>query len=324
MMCLRRIRTSIVAVSAVAAVACGGASPSQQRRAISTEDVHHFVQAFARWTALDTTCIALESYWNAATPGLRSYARKFDMSHAGLCRQIRRRPERYGALAAKLPALDSAASQIRGVYAKLAALHPLSNDPSVYFVVGDGIAAGTTTRGRHPIILIGMELNNSIANLPRVVAHELVHTQQNFPFFGSMTGGPSFLRGTLLRQSVMEGSANFIASLVMDRPDTNAWAQSHEAELWAEFRRDAHSHDYGRWLYNGWNRAALGGRPPDVGYWMGSRITRSYYDRAADKKKAIGDILSIRDFDRFLVDSKYAETRRQNIGDSISARPGSR
>lgn len=291
-----------VCASALAALACGSAAPTS---GISTGDVHHFVQAFAGWTPSDTTCVALDAYWKSATPGLSSYARKFDVSHADLCAQIRRHPERYARLAGTLPALDSVAAQVRDVYGKLAMLHPLSNEPGVYFVVGTGIAAGTTTRGQHPIILIGMELNRSVASLPRTVAHELVHTQQHYPLWGSMTGGPVFLRGTLLRHSIMEGSANFIASLLMGRPDSNAWAESHEGELWSEFRRDAHSHDYSRWLYNGWNRKALGDRPADVGYWMGYRITQSYYDRATDKKKAIDDILSIRDFDRFLADSKY-------------------
>lgn len=293
------------ALVALVAIACSTKSPSDGGGAISTADVHHFADAFEHWTPADTTCAALEPYWRAATAGFESYARKFDVSRADLCRQVRRNPGRYGALAGKLPALDSAATRIRDLYGKFASLHPLSNDPSVYFVVGDGIAAGTTTRGKHPIILIGMELNNSVASLPRVVAHELVHTQQHYPFFGSMTGGPSFLRGTLLRQSIMEGSANFIASLLIVHADTNAWAESHEAELWAEFRLDAHSHDYGRWLYNGWNRKALGDRPPDVGYWMGYRIAQSYFAHAADKQKAVDDILSIRDFDRFLEDSRY-------------------
>lgn len=295
----------------LAASACSSAAPSDRSGAIRLDDVHHFVEAFARWTPADTNCAALEPYWRAATPGLTRYARKFDVSHADLCRQVRRNPRRYAVLAGKLPPLDSAVQQIRGLYGKLAALHPLSNNPGVYFVVGNGIAAGTTTRGKHPVILIGMELNNSVASLPRVVAHELVHTQQDFPLLGSMTGGPSFVRGTLLRHSIMEGSANFLASLLMGRADTNAWAESHEAELWAEFRRNAHSHDYDRWLYNGWNRKALGDRPPDVGYWMGYRITQSYYEHAADKKQAIEDILSIRDFDRFLAQSKYAGGARQ-------------
>ena len=33
--------------------------------------------------------------------------------------------------------------------------------------------------------------------------------------------------------------------------------------------------NYSLWLYNGWNAKALGDRPPDLGYWMGYRITKS-------------------------------------------------
>jgi hypothetical protein len=41
---------------------------------------------------------------------------------------------------------------------------------------------------------------------------------------------------------------------------------------------------------------------------MGYRITQAYYDRAPDKRQAITDILSIRDFDAFLAASGYRPT----------------
>ena len=285
--------------------ACRSSANSADVESISTTDVHHFVTAFASWTPKDTACRALEPYWRTATRGLRSYANKFDVADADLCRRIRQTPARYARLATLLPSLDSAAAEIRGIYAKFDTLHPLTNHPAVYFVVGNGISGGSTTRGRHPVILIGTELLDSARGVPRIVAHELVHTQQDYPFMGSLTGGPTFLRGSLLRHSITEGSADFIASLLLGRPFTNTWAESHEDSLWAEFQRDAHSRDYRRWLYNGWNRKALGDRPPDLGYWMGYRITQAYYDRARDKRQAITDILSIRDFDDFLKASGY-------------------
>ena len=37
--------------------------------------------------------------------------------------------------------------------------------------------------------------------------------QQHYPFWGSLTGGPRFLRATVLRQSIVEGSADFIAEV---------------------------------------------------------------------------------------------------------------
>lgn len=289
-------------------VAIAGCAPTRadDRDAISTADAHAFAAALSHWTIADSTCLALEPYWRAATPGFRSYSRKFDVGDADLCRAIRRNPTRYARVAAKLDALDSAATIVRALYAKFDSLRPLSNHPAVYFVVGNGISAGSTTRGRHPIILIGTELIDNVAHLPRVVAHELVHTQQNYPFWGSMTGGPSFLRGSLLRVAITEGSADFIASLLTGRPDSNAWAEAHENELWAEFQREDQGRDYSRWLYNGWNQKALGERPHDIGYWVGYRISQSYYERATDKRRAIAEILTIRDFDVFLRASGYA------------------
>jgi hypothetical protein len=40
---------------------------------------------------------------------------------------------------------------------------------------------------------------------------------------------------------------------------------------------------------------------------MGYQITKSYYENAKDKKKAIKDILTIRDEKKFLKDSRYPE-----------------
>jgi uncharacterized protein YjaZ len=103
----------------------------------------------------------------------------------------------------------------------------------------------------------------------------------------------------------MEGSANLIAELVTGAPNHNQYAEAHEAELWADFSREMHGKDYSRWLWNGGN-PKRGGRPADLGYWVGYRITKSYYDRAADKARAIHDILTIRDFDRFLTAGGYS------------------
>lgn len=114
-----------------------------------------------------------------------------------------------------------------------------------------------------------------------------------------------FLRGTLLRQSIMEGSADFVAELATGRPVRNAYAEAHEAELWTEFDRDRHSRDYRKWLYNGRDTLARGDRPPDLGYWIGYRITKTYYERASNKSDAIRQILTISDFDRFLAESGY-------------------
>jgi uncharacterized protein YjaZ len=57
------------------------------------------------------------------------------------------------------------------------------------------------------------------------------------------------------------------------------------------------------WTYGG----AKDGRPDDLGYWMGYKITKAYYDKAEDKKKAVKEMLTIRNFERFVEKSGYFE-----------------
>lgn len=64
-----------------------------------------------------------------------------------------------------------------------------------------------------------------------------------------------------------------------------------------------HEDDVSDWLYNG---SKSQNRPADLGYWIGYKITKAYYDKAADKKQAVADIIQIDDADEFLEKSGYA------------------
>jgi hypothetical protein len=290
-------------------LACGGcrskSDPAPESVEVSVADVHLFVDAWRRLDAADSTCAPIADYLRHESRGLAAYRSKFGVGQRDLCLAIHRSPARYAALESKLPGLDSAGGQIKDLFAKFAALHAPRRLPAVYFVVGDGISVGTTTHEGHPMVLVGLELNRSTGSLPRVITHELVHTQQDFPFLGSMTGGPSLFRGSLLRQSITEGSADFLTELVTGTAVRNDFGETHEAMLWAAFQRDAGGKDYRRWLYNGRDSVARGDWPPDLGYWMGYRISKSYYENATDKRKAIAAMLTIRDFPAFLAASRY-------------------
>lgn len=284
-------------------VACGGQVP-QAAPIISTADVHHFVDAARRITPKDSSCAALADYFANGSDGLAAYSRKFSMTRADLCLAVRTHPARYAALDSVLPTLDSAAASSRAVSARLLALDPAARLPNVYVVVGNGISGGTTVGMRSPAVLVGAELMRSASGLPWTVAHELAHTQQHYPWWGMLTGGPRFMRATLLRQSLTEGIADVVAEFLTGNPKHNAYGESHEVDLWSEFQRDMHGHDYAGWLY-GARKAGKPDRPNDLGYWIGYRIAKSYLDRASDKPRAVRDMLAIRDFDEFLVSSGY-------------------
>lgn len=273
-----------------------------------TDDLHRFVRLVAPGGKTDTTCAGVPSYLDSATHGLRGYARRFRVDAAALCAAIRRTPERYTELAARLPAFDSVRDDVALGMTRFRSIYPRARFVPAYVVVGTGISGGTTTLGRRPVILVGAELAGKTTGLARTVLHELMHVQQEYPAWGVMTGGPPWLRGTLLRHAIKEGSADFLVELALGPASGSRehWAQGREADVWRDFQRDMHGRDYSRWLYNGWNRANLEGRPPDLGYYVGYEITRAYYERAADKARAVREILTIRDFGDFLARSGYA------------------
>ncbi len=303
-------------ILAVGAFGCSGGGKDAGRRdppgAVVTTDVRNFVAALDRWTPADSACLAFDGYLRAGSPGLKAYRDKMGMGPTELCSAIRHDPARYSALRAKVAGIDSAQRDIRAAFVKFAELSPGAKLPTVYFVVGDGMSGGTTTGGRNPIVLVGAELLGSLNGLPVLTVHEFVHTQQHYPLLKIFDAGPRFLHGTLLAQSVKEGSADFLAELATTQVaavSRDAYGDAHEEEIWHDFERDMHGKDYSRWIYNGWNKKALGNRPSDLAYYVGYRITKAYYDRSVDKKAAIREILSIRDFDEFLRESGYNGSR---------------
>jgi uncharacterized protein YjaZ len=131
--------------------------------------------------------------------------------------------------------------------------------------------------------------------LPQVAAHELIHYQQ--------TGEGN----TLLAQCLHEGSADFVGELISGgqiNARLREYGDAHEADLWREFSQVMNKNNASQWLYQGDKSKD---RPADLGYYMGYRIAEAYYQRAADKKQAIRDILTVHDFPAFLQESHYAD-----------------
>lgn len=56
------------------------------------------------------------------------------------------------------------------------------------------------------------------------------------------------------------------------------------------------------WLYGG---PGTPDAPGDLGYWVGYRIAKSYYQHADDKQTAIRDIIEVRDGNAFLAKSAW-------------------
>jgi hypothetical protein len=281
---------------------CSFGSETPQGR-IVTEDVFNFVKAYELLEPSDTACTVLDRYFEKASGGLAAFPR-IAGTREDLCGAIRSSPRRYAEVAAKAEQLDPIRPQLERVYHDFEEFFGSANLLDTYVVVGRGWWGGTVRKGR---IYIGLEVIDSDA-VACLVAHELGHAHQSYPTWRILTRG-GFLKGTVLAQSIEEGTASLVAHIVTGcSPDgeRHEWAEEREAQLWEEFQRDMNGRDYSMWIYNGANRGQLGERPHDLGYFMGYKIAESYYERAADKREAIREMLTIRNFSRFLERSGYA------------------
>ncbi|HEY2165088.1 MAG TPA: hypothetical protein VGH04_13905, partial [Gemmatimonadaceae bacterium] len=110
----------------------------------------------------------------------------------------------------------------------------------------------------------------------------------------------------LLATALEEGCASFMAWTVTGVDPAraaNPYGMAHEHELWVEFQREMNGTDASNWLYNG-DRSK--DRPADLGYFVGARICGAYYERAADKRRAVKEIFAMPDPAAFLARSGYA------------------
>lgn len=273
-----------------------------------SEDVPRF------WAAFDASekegAAAFQRlYIDPGTPGLQDFIGGRIVSAQNLYDTVMKHRKYYESLRGISMDVERYSKAIHASFYALKYLYPAARFPDVYFVIGALNSAGTSSDkrliigldmyGRTPTMPteeLGPWLRGVVAkmdNLPYVVAHELIHFQQETPSDGS-----------LLYASVHEGSADFLGELISGG-HINALAQeygsAHEPELWAEFKTRMEGKDLSGWLYSD-----APGRPHDLGYFIGYRITESFWNRTPDKLEAVHDILTASDVRAFLARSGYA------------------
>ena len=276
-------------------------------------DVQNFWSAYddladaATWS--DSMSVMFDGYYRPGSDGLHDFVRARIGSVIRLLDNMTGMPGYYASIRESTLRVTTFDDQVRASFREFEKLSPGAKFPTVYYVIGRTSSGGTTTPGR---ILIGTEmygltpqapqdeLNDwlrdvlrPIDDVPGIVAHELIHTQQN------QVDGRS-----LLRACIREGSADFLGEMISGQninAHVHEWADPREAELWDDFQKVMLGEDRAGWLYS--RRAD--DEPNDLGYWIGYKITQSYYENASDKMQAIADMLNIQDFEVFLEASGY-------------------
>ncbi|MCK5041718.1 MAG: hypothetical protein KAR62_05465 [Sphingomonadales bacterium] len=266
-----------------------------------TSDAERFAQIYEVNDGKLTTEILQELYLDNASLGVEIFTEYRIRSAANLLMKIEKYPEIYRKTVEYcLPqalAFRDEAFEIRDAVANIVGSNEAAD---IYIVFGAMNSGGTVGSGA---LVIGLEIlcrdagDNFTDLLKAFVAHETTHVYQT----------SSTSDGTLLWQAVMEGTAEFVAELVAGRslnPAIDEYAKANEARLWTEFKKDMDGTEYKGWMYNGANVSE--GVPADLGYWIGSRIARSYYNQTQDKAAAIDDLLQLTSAKEILTASGYS------------------
>jgi hypothetical protein len=256
----------------------------------NTSDITNFWQVFDSATPQNAVQ-TYQRYIDTASPAFQDFV----LTHIGngfsFAKQATTEKARYESVRASTMHVADAEPAIRDAFRKLKSLYPDAKFPDVYFVVGRFNTGGFTAE--HGVV-IAAEMYSTPAQFAAIAAHEVVHAQQ-----------PKSDTESLLTRAFREGSADFIGQMIsggnINEP-AYAYGKAHEHALWLEFRKSMNESNYFPWMY----AKPDDGRPNDLGYYIGYRIAKSYYDRQTNKAAAIKEILTTTDVAALLKKSGYA------------------
>lgn len=245
------------------------------------------------------------SYLAAGSDGLRRFAALRKVSGQAIAATLAARPQIYADARRCLAVLPAVKRRLTAVLARLVEIYPEAHVAApVTVVVGRGKPVGMTDAAG---VAIGLEAICAAdfmepdleARFVHTIAHEYGHIQQPRADETDVPGA------TVLLASLIEGGADFVGELISGGVGAQhlvAWTRGREAAIEAAFVEDEHKTDLSAWLYNGLGTPE---HPGDLGYWVGYRIVKAYYEHAADKHQALRDILEMKDPDAFLARSGW-------------------
>lgn len=299
----------------VSALACA-AAPARAQNAHSTDttraagpivqigDVELFYRVYDAAGGRPTAEQLQRDYLDRGSEGLHLFARSRNITGDRIAETLAESPTLYADAKRCLAVLPRARERLEAALDSLGRLYPAARFRPVTVAIGPGrpVAVGAPDTG----IQVGLEalcatdwLNPDVEDrFVYVLAHEYVHVQQVRANAIADKEAP-----TVLDISLVEGIAEFVAELIAGEvaySRTAASTAGREHEIETMFAADLDKTDLSDWLFN-----ATPETPGDLGYWVGYRIAKAYYQHASDKRQAIREILEMSDPKAFLAKSGW-------------------
>lgn len=272
---------------------------------IETKDVGRFYGVYRAARGNPTAEELQRDYIDRGSPGLRHLAEIRNVSGETIAKAIAVHPQVFSDAARCMAVLPHVHKRVATALHTLGRLYPSARFPPVTIAIGRGkpVAVADATG-----VIVGLEalcavnyLNPNVEDrFVHTVAHEYTHVQQALQ-------SPAFYdnpKPTVLDASLIEGAAEFVATLTARETSfLSPYAPSdpaREKDIEIQFVADENKTDLSQWIDNGTLT-----EPGDLGYWVGYRIVKFYYDHALDKREALRDIIEMKDAKAFLARSRW-------------------
>jgi hypothetical protein len=307
---MKHILTSLLALSFlfnVEAIAQPVFPQNAKEAVLVSTDVNNFILAYKALKADSDTAQVIQSlYLDKATPGLKEYVNRFNLSAAAITAAIKKYPEEYNKIEkfyAQRAAVETAFHDEMVTYKRTL---PQAVFPPTYLLVADYKGIGQASKVGQ-LISIERKCVEDTEQLKNIIVHELTHFQQAMSMGMSNYIGIYSKKDNLLDIILREGGAEFITfKLVRKNEDQFSKLRNYEkneAAYWEKFKMDLKNQDATFWLNASHDNDE--GIPVQLGYALGYKIVEAYYNQIEDKTKALMDILNMEDAKVFFEKSNY-------------------
>ena len=272
---------------------------------IHISDVSRFYKVYDAAHGHPTAEQLQREYLDPGSAGLHHLARIRRVTGKNIAEEIAVHPRLYVQARRCMAILPRVRRKVARALRRLGRLYPRAIFPPVTIAISHGKPVGVADSTG---VMIGLEGLCSISYLNpdiywrfvHTIAHEYIHVQQAVQS-PELYNNP---RPTVLDASLIEGSAEFMATVITHEANFHSAYAPEDRELdkavEKRFAADENKTDLSHWIDNGTLT-----KPGNLGYWVGYRIVKSFYEHAANKREAVRDILQMKHPKAFLARSGW-------------------
>jgi hypothetical protein len=298
-------RVPAVLLSLALAASASAAGDATARPVIQTADVARFYKVYEAARGHPTAEQLQADYIEPGSPGLHHLSKIRNVTGQTIAKALAAHPEVFLDAKRCMAVLPRVRGRVTDALLTLKRLDPSAQFPPVTIVVSRGKPVGVADSTG---VIIGLEalcaveyLNPDVEDrFVHTIAHEYTHVQQAL----SSPALYNTSKPTVLQASLIEGAADFTAALIARESGFQSpYAPAVKASMKAietKFTADEDKTDLSQWIDNGTLT-----EPGNLGYWVGYRIVKAYYEHAGDKRQALREIVEMKDARAFLSKSGW-------------------